>query len=136
METTIQAFRYDDMWMYFPQILPLEAHRRSMILILALQAWRLEHGRLPETLGRLSDSQLSELLDPYSGTPFGYRPQGLPVPLTWTAPRGALNYTIATPQVEANTPFLFSMAGEGNAVSLDRRAEDGETVYGWFFPIP
>ncbi len=58
--------------------LRMEAERRAARLLLALQAWKLEHGKLPETLDALVGPYFEELpIDPYCGKPFRYLPDGL-----------------------------------------------------------
>ena len=54
-----------------------EASRRATIWILEIQAYRLEHHRLPDSLQLLSLSD-SAWCDPYSGKPFRYFPKGVP----------------------------------------------------------
>lgn len=55
-----------------------ELRRRACLVRLALLAWRLHHGRLPESLDPLAGSYLTRVpLDPASGQPFVYFPQGL-----------------------------------------------------------
>ena len=86
----------------------LVAHRRAIRLILALNAWRLEHGRLPDSLGALIGSELQELpRDPYSGGPFKYLPAGLPFPLV-SCGRSNWDWKI----YPANTPMLASTTME------------------------
>ncbi len=58
-----------------------EADRRATIIILALEAYRLEHGALPESLQQLARAYLDKVPDdPYSGKPFVYFPKGIPAP--------------------------------------------------------
>jgi hypothetical protein len=60
----------------------LENHRRATLIILALQAWKLEHGTYPKTLDELVGPYLERLPnDPYSGEPYQYYPEGVKVPL-------------------------------------------------------
>ncbi len=61
-----------------------ETWRRVTILQLALQAYRLDHGQLPESLDKLFFSNyLDEIpVDPYSDRPFVYFRQGIPKPNT------------------------------------------------------
>jgi ABC-type transport system involved in multi-copper enzyme maturation permease subunit len=56
-----------------------EARRRGTLLVLALEAYRLDHGKLPDSLDALVGDYLDALpRDPYSGTQFRYFPDGLP----------------------------------------------------------
>ncbi len=61
-----------------------ETYRRATLLILALQAYRLSHDKLPQQLEQLvEDGFLNEIPhDPMSGHPFVYFPQGIPKPRT------------------------------------------------------
>ncbi len=65
------------------QMAEFEAHRRATLLLLALEAHRIEHGALPKSLDELVGPYLDALpLDPYSGLEFDYFPAGLPQPAT------------------------------------------------------
>jgi hypothetical protein len=67
-----------------------EAWRRSTMILLALEAYRLDHGTLPKSLGALAPAYLERVAgqppsrafivgqDPYSGEPFYYFPTGMP----------------------------------------------------------
>ena len=55
-----------------------EFHRRATRLIMALIAWQLEHDSLPRSLQELRGEYLKSVpLDPYSGEPFVYFPNGI-----------------------------------------------------------
>jgi hypothetical protein len=54
-----------------------EANRRATMLVLALQAYRLEHGELPQFLSELIPDFGKLPCDPYSGQYFRYFPEGL-----------------------------------------------------------
>lgn len=58
-----------------------ESNRRATIITLALEAYRLEKGKVPESLDQLVGTEFDTLpLDPYSGHKFLYFPQGIPIP--------------------------------------------------------
>jgi hypothetical protein len=66
-----------------------ETQRRATLLTLACQAYRIDHGKLPASLGQLTTSAelgLPYLIvlprDPHTGRDFVYYPQGLPEPRT------------------------------------------------------
>ncbi len=60
-----------------------EAQKRATLLLLALEAYRLEHGKLPAKLADLVGAYLPAMpLDPYSGKDFLYFPEGVPKPVT------------------------------------------------------
>ncbi|MBI3838668.1 MAG: ABC transporter permease [Planctomycetia bacterium] len=65
------------------ELAEFEARRRAALLLLALEAHRLEHGGLPQSLSELVGPYFDALpLDPYSGHEFSYFPAGLPEPTT------------------------------------------------------
>lgn len=143
----------------------METRRRAVRLLLALQAWRIEHGKLPETLDELVGPYLNRLpldpysaessrpLDPYSAESFRYFPEGLPVRLEhhyWNPHRPL--------DMEAGTPFVWST---GSNVYVQNREVGEEEEYqryhitelyseiwrrptceydvwasGWWFPLP
>ncbi len=128
----------------------LETQRRGTRLLLALEAWKLEHGRLPTTLDDLTGRYLDEVpVDPCSGKPFGYVAEGLPVSLTWS-----VFYSGVHRQLESGTPLFWSEGEGGMVLGPDgqryslRQIADGklgppvpEVQYkawrsGWLFPVP
>jgi hypothetical protein len=53
------------------------AEARMTDLYVALRAWQLDHGRLPESVGNLVPDYIAEVpLDPFPKKPFGYEPAG------------------------------------------------------------
>ena len=60
----------------FDMRLQRELARRTLLLKLALLAWKEEHGEYPEELDELAGQWPDALVDPYSGAEFGYRPKG------------------------------------------------------------
>ena len=55
-----------------------EADRRATIVILAIEEYRLDHGKLPKSLDQLEGEYLgAPPPDPYSGYPFVYFPKGI-----------------------------------------------------------
>lgn len=93
----------------------MKVERSATRLILALHGWRLEHGRLPESLNDLVPSWFDTLpLDPATGKSFGYFPEG---DAAWLQIRrhpayhiGSLSYA-ATLQVPPHTPYLTTPWG-------------------------
>ncbi len=67
-----------------PRVLAkFETTRRATMIILALEAYRLEHGTLPQTLAELKGTYFDKVpLDPYAALPFVYFRDGLPKPET------------------------------------------------------
>jgi hypothetical protein len=60
-------------------VLQLETDYRATLIILAVEAWKLEHGHFPAHLDEVLGGELKELpVDPVDGEPFGYFPNGLP----------------------------------------------------------
>ena len=67
--------------MVVESLVAFEAQRRATLLTLALQAYRLEHGQLPESIEAIEGEFFDELpRDPYSGRDFVYFPDGPPEP--------------------------------------------------------
>ena len=81
----------------------LENHRRATLIILALQAWKLEHDAYPKTLDELVGPYLARLPnDPYSGQPYQYYPEGVKVPL----PGLGISFELLSPQ--KSKPVIWS----------------------------
>jgi hypothetical protein len=86
-----------------------ETVRRATRLILALEAWKVQHGSLPKSLDQLVGPYLDRLpVDPYSGVPFHYLRGGLGIPLTWQQPVWPLLLSGFGGKIPANTPFIWS----------------------------
>ena len=65
----------------------IETSRRATCLLLAIEAWKLQHGSLPKTLDQLVGPCLDRLpVDPYSGVSFRYFRDGLPASFEWSQP--------------------------------------------------
>ncbi len=133
----------------------MEARRRAMRLLLALQAWKCERGELPESLDVLVGPHLDRMpVDPFAGEPFRYFPQGVPIPLDW----GRWPYSAAydgPKTLPAEKPFIWSA---GWRIATYRSAPDNVVEYsiyydqssdfrgtrlkleiwrqGWLFPLP
>jgi ABC-type transport system involved in multi-copper enzyme maturation permease subunit len=92
----------------------IETDRRVTRLVLALEAWRLEHGQLPESLEVLTgpgpDHYFRQLpVDPTTGKPFRYFPTGLPFPVESLVYLGPQQVYVA-----ANTPLVAGSSVELN----------------------
>jgi hypothetical protein len=58
-----------------------EAQRRATLIVLAIEAYRVDHGELPKSLDELAPDYFAKVpLDPYSGLDFRYFPEGIPAP--------------------------------------------------------
>jgi hypothetical protein len=78
-----------------------ETQRRAVIIVLALESYRLDHGELPNSLEKLKGKYLAVVpLDPYSGMEFQYFPTGVPAPETDVDPNGF----VRTPHNELGRP--------------------------------
>ena len=130
----------------------METRRRAVRLLLALEAWKLKHGSLPETLDELVGPYLDHLpVDPYAGAPFRYVRDGVKIPLHCSPP------DTANEKIAANVPFLWSTGARiaftpDEKKSLDqyriieysygrRELREPKSEYdvweaGWPFPIP
>ena len=65
------------------ELAEFEQRRRATLLLLALEAYRLEQGKLPAKLSELVAAYLPGVpLDPYSGDDFLYFPEGVPPAVT------------------------------------------------------
>ena len=81
---------------FLPTWVSLEAHRRGLWLTIALQAYRLQHGKLPERLDELVGPFMDRLpTDPSTGQAFEYRAGGVPIELLSDGRR-----------LPPNTPYL------------------------------
>jgi len=61
------------------QLIAFEAQKRGTMIVLAIAAYRLEHGELPKSLSDLRGDYFQRWpLDPYSGYEFRYFPEGIP----------------------------------------------------------
>ena len=95
------------------QFTAMETLRRTTRIILALEAWKLEHGSLPKKLDELVGTYIDHLpVDPYSGQAFRYFPQGLRIPLKWSLP-WAMAWTYESNAgragvIDADRPFIWS----------------------------
>jgi hypothetical protein len=130
-----------------------ETHRRVACLILAMEAWRLEHGSLPKKQEELVGAYLTQLpLDPFSGQPFWYFPDGYNVVC------GGQTNIAKGQNLSPSAPFVWSYGEEvyrsfsgklpsqedfnGNLQRFGRdRSQRIETKaelleHGWVFPIP
>jgi len=99
------------------------ARRKVSLVLLALQAWRLEHNSLPDSLEQLVGPYLNEMpRDPYSGAPFQYFPHGAAVQTTLKSFQGAI-------EISAEAPFLWSSGSHLTPVVGDR-AHDETYIWG------
>ena len=80
----------------------LETYRRATRLMLALQAWKLDHGHLPPSLDDLKGKYLSQIpVAANANEEFRYAPQGVPYYVKWNPPDSETAQTI-----EPGQPFL------------------------------
>ncbi len=125
----VPPVQYDSRWEaklvqdYLAQV----AARRATRVVLALEAWKLKHGSLPQTLDELVGHGLDRLpADPYSGEPFQYFRDGLKVPLHWNQPRWTMApgpmMDFGRGEMAVNVPFLWSL---GNRVRVRDTYTDG-----------
>jgi len=128
-----------------------ETCRRATRLVLALEAWKLEHGGLPKSLNDLKGKYLHEVpVDPYFGEEFVYEPKGIPeylVSFTWFSDDRTL---------EPDRPFLACDTWSGSGAGWLKQVEESNTEWRrmlqaraaaghpetevwhrvWVFPIP
>jgi hypothetical protein len=91
------------------ELAEFEESRRATLIVLALEAYRVEHGRLPATLSDLVGQFLPKLpLDPYSSREFHYFPEGIPQ-LPWEADSADLVETLGRwPEMAEGKPGIWS----------------------------
>jgi len=137
-------------WAYTRDLASMTTRRRAVHLLLALQAWKIEHGELPKTLDELVGPYLERLpLDPYAAEPFRYFRQGLPIPIR-SSPWGSGESEV----VEAGRPFIWSTSESVIVKDADEGIPDRYRLYtdrgrsrrptseydvwasGWPFPLP
>jgi hypothetical protein len=122
-----------------------ETERRATQILLALEGWKIEHGQLPDSLDKLVGPYFDALPnDPFTGKPFRYFPNGVPIPLArhnWLSPVGES-------AVAPNTPFVWSAGWDLSEVGdelRDRRYPigprpivSGYDIYqrAWIFVVP
>ncbi len=137
-------------------LLRIETSRRAVKLQLGLEAWKTEHDELPDTLDQLVGAYLDRLpIDPGSGEPFRYFPEGLPYEGEW---EGLGSYG-ARQLVKPNTPFVWSTGwyvglGDADEKRITRRyhirhgdpyddhyslhgprSESEIWAWGWLYPL-
>ncbi len=110
----IPPIAYDAGWgeiNLVPHYTALETSRRAVRLLLALEAWKLEHSSLPETLDELVGPCLDRLpVDAYSGRPFRYFRDGLELPLRWNQPHEGQSWQpdCLSGTIAPKTPFIWA----------------------------
>lgn len=119
-------------------LLGLETHRRVMRSLMALEAWKLDHGRLPESLEELRGRYADRLpVDPFRGKLFRYYRSGVKSSL-----RDARGRTI-----EPGRPFLWGPTEQTLAMARFEAPAGGDSTdstvsseqalaSGWAFAIP
>ena len=101
----------DDIRTLAADLIAIETERRAVRLQLLLRAWEFEHGELPDTLDQLVGPYLDRLpVDPCSGEPFKYFPEGVPIPLRfWRSSSLASRLGLRHGTVlQPDTPFVWS----------------------------
>jgi hypothetical protein len=92
------------------QYAAMENNRRATRIVLALQAWKLEHGDYPKTLDELVGPYFEKLPnDPFSGDSYQYFPEGVK---DWLNALG-MNFELLSPgkdkPVVWSTDFLIKL---------------------------
>ena len=125
-------------WLYFGkdetvlhrQKAAVETNRRATRIILALEAWKLQHGSLPKKLDELVGTCFDKLpSDPYTGEPFQYFPDG--VKYSFSSDQRSVAGVSNTVEILAGEPFLWvagpnvtlrQYPGVGQEIDLHRYA--------------
>jgi hypothetical protein len=110
LPTRIQLWKHSSSWRFDGYVMNVTKCRAARIL-LALEAWKMEHGKLPDSLDNLAGKYFENVpVDPFSGKAFRYFPGGLPDRLTkiepWAIYRSASDSPI---YLEAKQPLLWSV---------------------------
>ena len=94
--------------------------RRAIRLLLACEAYRTDHGKLPKSLDLLVPEYLARLpRDPY-GAEFDYRPDGFPTPVAFVNSRDP---------VPAGRPLIWSAGAGGCRIVEVSKTPDGHSVF-------
>lgn len=121
------------------------AYRRAALLVLAAEAWRLEHDELPDSLARLEGNGLDSVpVDPFTNKAFSYFPFGFRKPISsneWkqVPPRMPLLYSPGTPRGDYLTERIGSLRRESNddaPAESEPSNDEVERVHGMVFPVP
>lgn len=114
---------------FFPVFGSLETQRRGLWLTIALQAYRVKHGRFPDRLDDLVGRYLDRLpSDPLNGLPFEYRPNGYP----FVVLDGNIRLAENTPVIVASGEFASRrelVTAEHFFASEGRRIVDVDKVW-------
>jgi len=137
-QTTFLARSQPDPIDLIQGLLRVETHRRATRLLLALEAWKLQHGRLPQSLEELQGRYVDRLpVDPVRGELFRYYRSGVKFSL-----RDTWGKTIAP-----GRPFLWGPTRESLAMTWPGAPSEGGSAdatassesalaSGWAFAIP
>ncbi len=119
-------------------LLRVETHRRATRLLLALEAWKLDHGRLPQSLDELRGKYVERLpVDPVRGELFRYYRSGVKFALRDTQGKA----------IAPGKPFLWGPTEERLAMAWPGASSEGDSASatapsesvlasGWAFAIP
>jgi hypothetical protein len=111
----------------------MENRRRAAPIVLALQAWKLEHGAYPKTLNDLVGPYLKHLPDdPYSGESYRYFPDGLNLWLRDDASDENFKFKLMSP--EQGRPLIWSTSPN---IKINK-SSDNQTNYRIYdyYPTP
>lgn len=113
-----------------------EKYCRATRLVLALEAWRIDHGRLPGSLDALLGKYLDKLpVDPATGSAFQYERNGVPQRVEWDIPSTSPENLRA---IEPGQPFVgVPYTPPGPYYTFDQMNTFRNGVWtGWVFPVP
>ena len=129
-------------------VLVRETSYRATLIVLALEAWKAEHGQLPGTLDELAGAGLDQVpLDPIYACPFLYYPTGIPAlprPVISPIPladlgRDATNLARRWTYAEFmnGRPFIWSALNQASYQILVQHGfygDEGMSYYGAYEP--
>lgn len=97
------------------------AIRHAAIIQMALAGWYHEHGALPQNLDELVGPYFEEMpLDPYTGKPFHYRPEGFATPVRFDSPNKP---------IPADWPLIWSPGSDQAQLAQVGTDENGNAIY-------
>ncbi len=96
--------------------------RRALRIVLALKAWQLEHGELPQRLDQVVGEYLDRLpLDPWTAKPFTYVRSGFEAPVRFDWPRNVV--------IPPGQPFIYAASTNSGQLELIGTTPDGQPRY-------
>ncbi len=122
-------------------LMKIETARRAVKLQLALEAWKTEHGQVPDTLDQLVGAYLDRLpIDPGSGEAFRYFRDGLPLlkpdtPLVWSTGWYVYVSDSDEKRITGRYSIRHSDPYDDHYSAHGPRSESEIWAWGWLYPL-